>query len=273
MKLFLAALLICASSPLFADSLDVAFNRLYNHDFPGGQKVIQQYIAAHPQDSLGYAVRGAAFLYEDLDRLQVFSNQGLADNQKIADQRSLHADPQHRREFYEATAEAERLAKLALAANPNDRTALLSLCLANGAQRDYLALIEKKLRASLNYAKDSQAYAVRLLRVDPTAYDAYFTTGFSEYLVGSLPFFVKWFVKFDDVQGSKEVGLKNLERVAQSGRYLRPFAQMLLANFYLREHRPQESERLLAELVREFPENPVLRRELAKLTSQRPPRG
>lgn len=274
MKLVLFVLLLGVVPALAAsDTLDQAFDRLYNHDFPGGQKVLDGYIGAHPQDPLGYAVRGTAYLYQELDRQDVFSNQFLASDEKIASTKTVRPDPRVHGEFERATAMAEKLAKVTLAKDANDRNALLAMCFTSGAQRDYLALIDKKLRLSLNYAKDAQSYAVRLLKVDPQAYDAYFTTGFSEYLLANLPFFVKWFVKFDDAQGSKEQGLKDMERVAQSGHYLKPFAQMMLANLYVRENRLGDSEKLLAELTREYPENTVFRRELDKLTAQRQRHG
>jgi predicted Zn-dependent protease len=52
--------------------------------------------------------------------------------------------------------------------------------------------------------------------------------------------------------------------VAQRGRYYGPFAQILLSVIYMREKRPREAEKLLAGLIVEFPENPLIRRELAR---------
>lgn len=251
-----------ASSPV---TLDAAFNRLYNHDFAGSQRTLTQYVVNHPADPLGYAVQGAAHLYAELNRMQVLDKEFLTNDERIGNGKERRPDPAVREEFVRATSKAERLGKAALTRDPQDRNALLALSLTSGVRRDYHALVDKKLRTSLNYARDAQGYAVRLLKADPTAYDAYFTTGFSEYLVGALPFFVRWFVKFDDVQGSKQQGLHNLEVVARSGRYLKPYAQMLLAMFYLREKRTDESKKLLAELARNYPENPMYKRELLKL--------
>ena len=84
-----------------------------------------------------------------------------------------------------------------------------------------------------------------------------------------MPFFVKWFVKFEQTQGSKAEAIKNLTLVAQKGRYLRPFAKVLLAVIHLREKRPLDAEILLGELNREYPENPLFRKELAKLQARR----
>ena len=107
-----------------------------------------------------------------------------------------------------------------------------------------------------------------MLKQDPTFVDANLTTGITEYLVGSLPFFIKWFVKFDQTQGSKQQAVANLEKVAQQGRYLGPFARILLSIIHLREKRLPQSIRLLEGLVAEFPGNHLLRDELNKLRSK-----
>jgi hypothetical protein len=56
--------------------------------------------------------------------------------------------------------------------------------------------------------------------------------------------------------------------VANHGRYYRPFAKILLSVIYLREKQPAQAEGLLAELARDFPENPLIRRELQKVRRQ-----
>jgi predicted Zn-dependent protease len=84
--------------------------------------------------------------------------------------------------------------------------------------------------------------------------------------VGSLPFFLRWFVRIDGVEGSKDQARVKLTRVAESGHYLKPFAQILLAIYYLREKKPAESQKILAELSRQYPENPLYRRELQRIS-------
>lgn len=246
------------------DSLDAAFHRLYSQDFAGGQQLLGNYTAAHPEDPLGHAARGAAYLFEEMTRRQVLGK-GTFSEKAVSEPKRRETDPRVRAAFFAAVERAEVLATQRLAAQPQDRNALLALCLAHGLQRDYAALVDKRLRDSLEHAKLAQSHAVRLLKVDPAAHDAYFTIGFSEYLLGSMPFFLRWAVKLEDVQGSKQRGLRILETAARSGRYLRPFAQMLLATLYVQEKRPADSRRLLAQLATEFPENPVFGRELARM--------
>lgn len=264
---FCCAALLPAATPgsVSSQTIDLAFNRLYNHDFDGSRRILAQYTAAHPDDPLGHAVRSSALLYSELNRLNLLGRDFMTSDERIASPKPGKPDPALRNEFMAVTAEALQRGQARLQAAPADRNALLALCLAYSAQRDFAALVEKRFRDSFNHAKEAQGYAVRLLKVDPQAYDAYLTTGFSEYLVGNLPFYAKWFVKMDGVQGDKQQGLRNLEIVAKSGHYLKPFAQMMLATFYLREKRDAESHQLLVELAREFPENPIFRREAVRV--------
>jgi TPR repeat protein len=106
---------------------------------------------------------------------------------------------------------------------------------------------------------------MRLLAIDPQAHDACLNTGFSEYLLGSFPAVLRWAVKIEGVEGDKQKGLRLLERAASQGRYMKPFAQLLLAQFYKKEGRLRDSARVLRALLQDHPENEVIRREAEKL--------
>ncbi|MDX2151237.1 MAG: hypothetical protein SFV54_10930 [Bryobacteraceae bacterium] len=246
-------------------TLDGALRRLYSFDFAASEDQLARYTAANAGDPLGHALRASGLLFQELNRLNLLGREFIADDEKIAKEDRPQPDRLLRERFREAVRAARATAQAALARQGDDRNALLALCIAIGAERDYAALVDKRLRASMEYVKEGQGYANRLLKIDPNAYDAYVTTGFSEYLLGSLPFFLKWFVKVDGAQGSKDAGLRQLEVAATRGKYLKSFAQLLLANFYLREKKAGMSRRWLKELAREYPENKLFQAELAKL--------
>jgi hypothetical protein len=239
---------------------------MYNFDFPGAHTLIDTYIDAHAGDPLGYASRASAYLFYEMDRLGILAADFFMDDDRISDKRKLKPDPTIRAAFYWSTAQGRERAEKNLTANALDKNALLSLSMVFGLLTDYAAFVEKKQLGSLSYAKQSQHFAVRLLAIDPQYADAYLTTGISEYILGSVPFFVKWFVKLEETKGSKEQALKNLQVAAKDGRYFGPFARILLAVVALREKRTTDARRWLEGLVREFPENPLLRRELDKIS-------
>jgi len=252
------------------DEIDHAFARFYNFDFAGAHAILNSYIAAHPDDPLAYAVRSAVYLYTEFDRLGILESEFFSDDSKITDKRKVKPDPENRRLFFGAVEAARETVRSRLAAKPEDYHAMFAACMVEGLVGDYTALVEKKQLGSLSSDKRSNSCAQNLLKSYPDAYDAYVTTGFTEYLVAALPFYVRWFVHFDEVKGSKEQGIANLQVAARSGHYLRSFAKVLLAVVYLREKRPAQAREMLAELVRDYPENRVFRTELRKISSRAP---
>lgn len=250
-------------------TIDAALLRLYDFNFPATHEILNQYIAANPGDPLPHAFRASAYLFSELDRMSILEAEFLIDDQRIAEKkRPLPPDPAVRTQFLKAIEEVQKRADVQLKANPDDRNALFAMCIAQGVATDYMALVEKKQLSSLSLAKRSNNYAQRLLKLDPKFYDAYVTAGLTEYMVGSLPFFVRWFVRFDNVSGSKERGKEILELAAREGHYFKAFAKILLGIIDLREKKPQEAQKLLAELAHDYPGNPLFRKELAKLNSR-----
>jgi hypothetical protein len=74
-------------------------------------------------------------------------------------------------------------------------------------------------------------------------------------------------MKIDGIEGDKSKGLRELETAATKGRFMKPLARMMLAMFYMREKRPEESRRHLRALAAEYPGNPAVRAELLKMDS------
>jgi hypothetical protein len=249
-----------------APEVDQAFDHLYNFNFPSAHNDINRFIAAHPDQPLGYAIRSSAFLFYELDRLGILETEFLTSDKHIADKKALRPDPTVRANFLKAVEDATSRAQAALKADPSDRQALFSMSIVEGVTTDYMAFVEKHQIASLSPAKRSNGYAQQLMKLNPPCIDAYITAGITEYMVGSLPFFLKWFIHFDNVQGSKEQGVKNLELVVRDGHYFSPFAKILLAIIDLREKRPRDSAKLLETLAHDYPSNPLFRKELAHMT-------
>ena len=257
----------CAAQPAAngSDAIQLALARLYNFDFPGTHAILNRQIAENPTDSLAYGMRACAYLFTELDRLSILEAEFLSDDDRIIDKKKGKPDPNLKKSLMDALETARSLALAKLDREPRNTDALFTLCLVSGVQTDYAALVEKRQFFSLVFAKQSQKYAVRLLKENPKFYDAYLTAGVSEYLLGSMPFFLRWFVHFEQVQGNKAKAIENLELVGRSGLYLRPFAKILLAIIYMREKQPQKSEALLKEYYVEFPENRLVRNELARI--------
>src|SRR6476661_7108745 len=265
------AVLVLSSSVFASDltfavpPLDHGFQLLYNLEFDKAHTVFSTYERTHPDDPMGPTAEAAGSLFSEFHRLGVLESQFFELDKRFENRSKLDPDPVVRAQFQAALDRAEKIARARLLENSKDEEALFSLTLVNGLQADYAALIEKRNLASLHYTKEAAGWADQTLAVDPTNYDAHIAGGISKYLIGSMAAPVRWLVRLGGVSGDKQEGVKELKLVAQRGHYLAPFADILLAIAYVRDHDKQHARELLAQLHDEFPANPLFSQEIARL--------
>lgn len=258
-----------ASRPTNPTAIDRAFQRLYNFDFPGALAILDEAKKADAENPLVDSVRAAAYLFQEMARLHILEATFFLNDDNLAEgSPKLKPDPTVRTALFAALAAARQRAGAMLAQSPDDVDALFALCMSAGIETDYTALVERRTWRSIKLVPTTIKYADRLLARTPPFYDAYLNLGSVEYIVGDLPFFVRWFVHFDKIQGNKARGIEQLKLVASRGRYYGPFARILLVLVSLREQKPEEAEQLLRGLANEFPENPLFGKELIRLQSR-----
>jgi hypothetical protein len=267
-----AVLFLCASAfasdlTLGLPPLDHGFQLLYNLDFDQANKVFANYERNNPDDPVGPTAEAAGALFSEFHRLGVLETQFFEEDKRFENRAKLSPDPAVRAQFGAAIARAQKVAQARLAKNSKDEPALFSMTLVNGLQADYAALVEKRNVASLHYTKVAAEWADQTLAVDPQCYDAHIATGVTKYLVGSMSAPLRWLVRLGGVSGDKQAGIKELRLVADHGHYLAPFAELLLAIAYVREHDKQHARELLASLKVQFPANPLFAKEIARLDS------
>jgi hypothetical protein len=245
--------------------LDRGFRQLYDLDFPGAQKEFEAWEKVNPENPMGPVAEAAGILFSEFNRLGVLEAQFYENDSVFAARKKYEANPQQRARFEQRLDRAEALARAKLARDPRDRDALLAMTLATGLRSDYAALIEKRNMASLHYTKEATAWAGQLLATDPTCYDAHLATGISRYIIGSMAAPVRWILRIGGIAGDKREGIAELRTTAAKGQLLAPFARILLAIAYVREKDLPEARALLASLQKDFPNNPLFERELARL--------
>jgi hypothetical protein len=251
--------------PASAPSLDSGFGMLYNLDFDRAHAEFKSWEKQHPDDPRGPVSDAAGLLFSELHRLGVLESQFYEEDRKFEARKKLAPDPGVRDRFDAQIAVAESRAEALLAKNPKDPNALFAMTLSFGLKADYAALIDKSNLASLRYTRESTDWAERLLAVDPDNYDAHLASGISRYIVGSMSAPMRWILKLGGVSGDKQAGIAELQLTADRGRYLAPFAKILLAIAYVREHDKERARQVLASLRDQFPGNPLFPREIARL--------
>jgi len=250
---------------LSAPELDAGFRLLYELNPEEARAQFAVWQASHPQDALGSAAEAASFLFEECSRQGVLTSEYFLDDKRFLGKIAIKPDPEMRAAFFAADLRAQGLARLRLETDPDDVNALFAMTISLGMQADYAGLIEKHQIESLGMIREADKFAKKLLAVAPDAADAYLTLGAANYIIGSLPGIKRFFLRFKGIRGDRSGGIQQLEIAAARGRYLRPFAKILLALAALREKKPELARIQLRELVLEFPQNPLFVSELAKL--------
>jgi hypothetical protein len=247
------------------DVLDRSYHAMYNLQFDEALKKADDAKALAPDDPLPWMAQACAVLFREFDQLHILTSEMFTSDEKFSS-RSAHTwDPPLRKQFDDALGNTEKLAQQRLARDKNDAKGLFAMAIVNGLRADDAALIAKKNLTALSYTKTANVYAERLLSRAPDYYDAYVATGMGKYLIGGKPAPVRWVLRLGGLKGDQEEGLRELRKTAEHGRYLKPFATILLAFDDLRHKDRVGARKKLVWLSEQFPNNSHFPEEMAKL--------
>ena len=245
--------------------LDHSFNAMYNLRFDEAQRLAEDAKNMAQDDPVPWVAQACAVLFREFDRMHILRSELFGSDNEFIDGPAIAWEPQSRKEFDNTLSTVEKLGQARLKQAKDDPRALFALSLANGLRADDAALIAKKKFSALSYTKTSTGYAERLLARYPDYYDAYIGTGMGKYIIGGKAAPVRWMLRLGGFKGDQEQGVKELALVADHGRFLAPFARILLAFDDLRRKNPTAARKKLEWLREHFPNNPLFSQEIAKL--------
>jgi hypothetical protein len=248
--------------------LDHAFLAMYDLDFAKADAELSQFVAEKPNDPVGPAAQAASVLFAIFEQHKVLQAEFFASDGGYAKRHRVMPDEPSRKHFEEALSHSESLATQALASNSADVHSLFALTLASGLRADYAALIEHRDSTALHFSDIGTGWAAKLLAISPDFCDAYVATGVQKYLVSLKPAPMRWMLRLGGIKGDQDQGIRDLQLAADKGRYLAPFARILLTVAHLRKQERDRAFTLLADLHQQFPHNPLFVEEMAKLQAQ-----
>jgi hypothetical protein len=261
------ALLLTVGRSAAADNtpLDKGYRQMYNLQFEEAHRTFGEWERLHPDDPLGPISDAAAYLFSEFDRLKILQSEFFVENESFFGIRKLTPDPAVKRNFEDALNRGKQIADRVLQHSPDDANAQFATILRVGLHSDYLALIEKRYMQSLSEMKASRTMAEKLVARDPSYYDAYLAIGVENYLLSLKAAPIRWLLRAGGAETDKQAGIQRLRLTAEKGRYLLPFARLLLAVDAMRNKDRPRARQTLEWLAGEFPRNQLYRDELAKL--------
>jgi hypothetical protein len=244
--------------------LTAGFRLLYEQKFPEGRAKFAEWTSRNPEDPFGYAAEAASYLFEEFYQKNVLTSDFFLNEKKFLHGIDGKPDPAFMKGFEEAIAKTRKLAAKRIASNPKDPEAYFALTLAAGMQSDADMILKKQHVEALKRLKEGNEHAKVLLAERPDAVDAYVAIGTANYIVGSLTVGARMMLWFGGIHGDKKLGMAQVGKTAEKGRYLKPFAEIMLALAARREKQNELAQRLLRELSEEFPASPLFAAEYAK---------
>ena len=280
MRLLILLASLCLFNPVAANSANLdevegaaftkvpelasGFRMLYIQKFPEGRAQFTAWAAQHPDDPFGQVAIAASYLFEEFYHQGVLTSEFFMNDKTFLNGIEGKPDPQRGEGFDTAIENTRKLAARRLEKNPKDPEALYALTLAAGMESDADMILRKHHMEALKRLKEANAHAKALLAERPDAADAYIALGSANYIIGSLSVGFRAMLWFGGIHGDKKLGMEQVAKTVEGGLYLKPFAKIMLALAARREKQNKLAQRLLHELVEEFPESPLYPIEYAK---------
>jgi tetratricopeptide (TPR) repeat protein len=253
-------------SPSFTTvpELSAGFDLLYQQKFAEAREGFANWEARNPDQPFGEVAVAASYLFEELSRQGVLTSDFFLNEKKFLHGIDGRPDPGRMSHFRDAVARARQLANERQKTDPKDGEALLALTLAAGMESDAESILQKRHLDGLKRMKKANAYAKQLLKEHPDATDAYIAPGIANYVIGSQSGGTKIALWFGGIHGDKKLGMEQVAKTAENGRYLRPFAKIILALAARREKQDALAQKLFRELNEQYPDNALFASEYAK---------
>jgi tetratricopeptide (TPR) repeat protein len=253
-KLTLVSALV---SRLFAGEtpLDPGFDAFYNNDYDRALAYFQQEVKADPDSPDQHNHVAQTILYRELFRNGSLESQLVTGNNAFLRRPKVEISGEDRQAFADSIRTSLALCDAKLKRNDRDWKAWYESGVAHALRSTYFFLVEKSWSEALREASAARKAQERVLQLNPDYVDARLTLGVYQYMVASLPFYLRAVGFLNGFHGDRLGGLQQVESVARDSVSNRYDAEILLAILYRREHEPAKAIPLLQHLAGRFPGN------------------
>jgi tetratricopeptide (TPR) repeat protein len=246
----------------------MGFEALYSMDYSQAKKEFEEMTRLEPKHPSGYIYLASTIWLEHLSKLRRLQSQIYNRNNVFFRTAQDPVDPAVEKLFYQNIEKGIVRAQARLRMNSKDLAGLYYLGTAHGATAGYESSVKRAFLSSLKNGTKAVEMHKEVLKLYPAFSDAYVSVGMYNYVMGTLPLGVKILMLLGGVHGSKEEGLKQLEKAMNQGKYARDEASVILVMLYDREKRQEDALKILRRLSEKYPRNVVFRFETATMLTK-----
>ncbi len=242
-------------SPQFVTAVKQGFTDLFELDYAEAQKRFTQIadrFPEHPGPPLYQAT--TVWLHELFERQDLDLDKFITPSY-FTEKTGQTMSKANREFFMDKLERARTLCNDILSKKPGDVRARYFLGAIEGVEASFYITIDHSVGNAFKHGKLAYKYDSEVLKEDPEFYDAYMTVGMYQYIVGSLPWYVKWIAAVIGFHGSKEQGLEDLQLAAEHGEFVADDSRVLQMVLFVRDGRYKDALRLAQFLHDRFPKN------------------
>ncbi len=264
---FLASTLSAQSlrEPRFMAEAKPGFDNLFNLDYDRAEQVfaaLKREYPLHPAPPLYLSIIGwlrELFRRQELD-LDLFMSPSF-----FTKTTGTTMPPEPRARFFDHIRECQELSQRILNQDPRSTDALYFLGSSYGVLSSFSLTIDRSLRKAFAYGNKAYVYDRQVVKINPAYCDAYLTVGLYQYIVGSIPWYLKWLAAVAGYYGTKEEGFHDLDLVVTKGEYARTEAQVIRMALRVYEGRTSDALADAQDLHRRFPQNYIFEINIAQI--------
>jgi tetratricopeptide (TPR) repeat protein len=240
--------------PEFMKKVQVGFNDIYNIDYGEAKQVFASLAAQYPYHPASPLYMASVIWLEELLRRQDLDLNRFVSATYFSKKTDQVMPSRERAAFFNYIKKSEALVNAILKKNKKDKDGRYFQAAIFGFKASFAITIDHSLREAFVSGNKAYSLCKQLVEEDPKYYDAYLTVGVYEYVVGSIPWYLKWAAYIIGAHGSKNDGFKHLA-LASQGQYNKNEAQLVEMVFDVREGKYAESLSSARSLADRFPRN------------------
>lgn len=252
-------------APEFMRRADEAVGEAFNLNFDKADVIFQKLKEDYPDHPAPPLYLGATMLFRTLYDRKQLSMDSFLDPSHFLSSKGPKEPPEKRTRFFDYMKESRDLSQRILDRFPNQKDAMYFMGAAYGVEAGYDVTIDHSVEAAFNNANRAYEYDDKIIRKNPDYYDAYLTVGVYKYVVGNLPWYLKFFVTMIAHGGNAKEGLKDINLAAEKGKNIGDTAETLLMILHALDEDYGKAADAARKLSEDYPENYIFAVSLARI--------
>jgi tetratricopeptide (TPR) repeat protein len=247
------------------EAVTIAIEHIRNLEYAKSKQQLSRAVAVDSANLRAWNYLAIATLYEEMFKRGVLESRVYGQGGDVFKPSKVTITAEFQQELLNTLDKAQGVAEKRLKSDRSDQEAMYWAGVTHGTRATYHFALRKEYMPALHEATEAYKYHRDLLKLNPQYVDAYLIVGMNNYVVGSLPWYIKVLAALTGRHGNRAEGLQQVKRAEQEGQYARDDARLMLAVLYQREKRYAEALALYQEMARSYPRNYLLQYEVGAL--------